>query len=61
MEFLKQRWLNKAWIAERLWGVNDRTTRSKLSKKIKGVGSTFNEDEVKKLEDIRIEIEKNLR
>jgi hypothetical protein len=60
MEFLKSRWLNKSWVAEQLWGENNRTNTSKLSKKIHGKSNSFNDFEQKKLEEIKKNIEKDL-
>lgn len=60
MEFLKHKWLNKAWIAEQMYGDNTSATRSKLSQKIKGEINSFNENELKKLEEIREAIKNTL-
>ena len=57
MEFLKERWLKLSWVAEQLWGENNASNRSLLSRKIKGEKWKFSHEELAKLEEIRKELQ----
>jgi hypothetical protein len=54
--FLNHKGVNKAWVAEKLYGKRDSTNTSKLRKKSMGIdGRHFTDSEVNKLDQIRKE------